>query len=76
MQGRYIPAIITLIAGLITSIICVIKDMTIIKSLSVLLVVLIIFYVIGLIAKTIVIKTLNKVSTEPQEDSDEVKDEE
>lgn len=76
MQGRYIPAIITLIAGLITSIICVIKDMTIIKSLSVLLVVLIIFYVIGLIAKTIVIKTLNKVATEPQEDSDEVKDEE
>lgn len=72
MQGRYIPTIVTLVAGLCTSIICVMKELPILKSLCVLLVVLIIFYVIGFIAKTIIAKTLNTVAEEPQEDSEDV----
>lgn len=60
MQGRYIPAIIMLIAGLIASIICLVKKTAIIKSLSIILAVLIIFLILGLIARKLIVMTLSE----------------
>ena len=60
MQGRYIPAIIMLVAGLIASIICLVKKMAIIKSLSTILAVLIIFLILGLIARKLIVMTLSE----------------
>lgn len=54
MRTRYIPGIVMLTAGLITSIICLVKGYEIIYSLSLLLVVMIIFAIIGFISKKII----------------------
>ncbi len=66
MKGKYIPAIITLVAGLVTSIICLVKGVEIIRSLITLLLVLIIFYIVGRIAKFIIVKTLEERIEIPQ----------
>ena len=58
MRDRYIPALITLIAGAITCIIDIYKKSGIIPSLIRLLVVLIIFYILGLIARLVILKTI------------------
>lgn len=53
MKLRYIPAFITLLAGIITCMISIIRQDEILSSLKTLLLVLIIFYIIGLIARNI-----------------------
>ncbi|ROR30792.1 hypothetical protein EDD66_102447 [Mobilisporobacter senegalensis] len=53
MKLRYIPAFITLLAGIITCMISIIRQNEILSSLKTLLLVLIIFYIIGLIARNI-----------------------
>lgn len=58
MRTRYIPAGVMLIAGVVTCIISIIKGQDIIRSLTTLLIVLVLFYVIGLIAKFFVEKIL------------------
>lgn len=58
MRTRYIPAGIMLIAGAVTCIISIVQRQDIVKSLTTLLIVLILFYVIGLIAKFFVEKIL------------------
>lgn len=58
MRTRYIPAGVMLIAGVVTCIISIIKEQDIIRSLSTLLIVLVLFYVIGLITKFFVEKIL------------------
>ncbi len=60
MEGKYIPAIITLVAGLVTSILCLIKGVGIIRSLITLLLVLIIFYIVGRIVRLILVNTLQE----------------
>ena len=70
MKGKYIPAIITLVAGLVASIVCLVKGVGIIKSLITLLLVLIIFYIAGRIVKAILVKTLQE-PFEIFEDEDE-----
>lgn len=60
MHQRYVPAITTLLAGLIATSICLIRKTSIVKSLSIVLIVLIIFYLIGYIARNILVKTLSK----------------
>lgn len=70
MQGRYIPAIIMLLAGLVSSIICLIKKVAIIRSLITILVVLIIFLILGLIARKIIILTLNEKAKDTAEAED------
>ncbi len=60
MKERYIPAIIMLVAGLVTSIVCLVKGIGIIRSLIIILVVLIIFYLVGRIAKFVITKTLQE----------------
>ena len=54
MKLRYIPSFITLLAGAITCLICIIKGYDVLYSLEVLLITLIIFAVIGFIAQAIV----------------------
>lgn len=54
MRLRYIPALITLLAGSITCIISIVRQNEIVSSLKTLLLVLIIFYMIGLIARNMI----------------------
>lgn len=75
MRTRYIPAGIMLTAGAVTCIISIVQKQDIVKSLITLLVVLILFYIIGLIAKFFVEKILRDFSEKKtqkilQEDSD------
>lgn len=75
MQTRYIPAIIMLLAGAVTSVISILNRVDTLNSLIRLLVVLIVFYFIGLIAKSIIEK-VNKsrdisLNSEQEEQIDE-----
>lgn len=72
MEGRYIPAIITLIAGLVTSVVCLVKGIGTIRSLVVLLIVLIIFYLVGRIVKFVIVKTLQEPFDIPEVEDEEV----
>lgn len=58
MRTRYIPAGVMLIAGAVTCIVSIVQNQDIVKSLITLLVVLILFYVIGLVAKFFIEKIL------------------
>ena len=55
---EFIPKFITLLAGAIVSIITIVEDMDVTYSLELLLATLIIFYIIGLIAKKIIQKVI------------------
>lgn len=72
MQDRYIPALTTLIAGAATSIINFMNKVEFFTGLKRLLLVLIIFYIIGLVARAIIVRVTNPI---PEDDS-EVTDEE
>ena len=54
MRNRYIPAFTMLSAGAIVSIFCIVKKMDVLYSLKLLLAMLIIFYLIGLVAKRVI----------------------
>lgn len=58
MNTRQLPAIIMLIAGLITCIIAIITKMETVVTLKILLAVLFGFYLLGLIVKTIIDKII------------------
>lgn len=58
MRTRYIPAGIMLLAGAVTCIVSILQKQDIIRSLITLLVVLILFYIIGLVAKFFIEKIL------------------
>lgn len=66
MKIIYIPATVTLTAGLITCIICIINQYDIIYSLELLLATIIIFYIIGTIAKSIIMKTIRETNTDTE----------
>lgn len=73
MRTRYIPAGVMLVAGAVTCVVSIVQDQDIVKSLINLLVVLILFYVIGLVAKFFIEKILkdlkeNKNLQQPDED--------
>lgn len=59
MKTRRLPAIIMLIAGLITCIITIIKKFEVIDALTTLLMVLLSFYVIGVFVRIAVDKIIN-----------------
>ncbi|MFG6349936.1 MAG: hypothetical protein K1W15_14670 [Lachnospiraceae bacterium] len=63
MKTDVIPKIITLSAGAVVCIVCIVKDIETVYSLKVLLATLIIFYIIGCIAKRIIgqVKDINTV---------------
>lgn len=60
MQSKYIPAVVTLVAGLITSVICLLQKKDQLESLQILLAVLLVFYIIGVIAKVLIVRTLRE----------------
>ena len=60
MQNRYIPAFTMLSAGAVVSIFCIVKKVEIMYSLKLLLAMLILFYIIGFVAK----KVIGKVQEE------------
>lgn len=66
MQTRYIPAIVTLSAGAVVSITCIANKMDKLLSLEILLGVLIVFYILGIIAKAIISNVLNSVNAEEE----------
>lgn len=72
MRDRYIPAFVMLIAGAITCILDIYNKTELLTSLKRLFWVLIIFYIIGLIARVII----NKVVTyRPKTDNQELDEE-
>ena len=62
MQNRYIPAFTMLSAGAVVSIFCIVKKMDVLYSLKLLLAMLIVFYLIGLVAK----RVLGKIQEEAE----------
>jgi len=70
MRERYIPALIMLIAGAITCILDIYRKADLLPSLKRLLLVLIIFYIIGLIAKEIIMYTLLSMQKTDKPDTD------
>lgn len=60
MKTKQIPAVITLIAGLITSIAAVINKMETTQFLKILIIVLVAFYILGCIAKVILDKNFKE----------------
>jgi hypothetical protein len=73
LKGRYIPPFITLLAGAITSIINIVNKVQLLVGLKRLLLVIIIFYIIGLIVKAICKVALTKFAKkeEIEENPDE-----
>lgn len=76
MRIKYLPAITMLAAGAIVSIFDILHKVELYTALKRLLIVLIIFYIIGLIAKAVITYTLqNGPELPPTEEMDESKDE-
>lgn len=77
MRTKYIPAIIMLTAGAFVSIISLIMKFELLYTLELLLVVLIVFYILGIIAKVIIVKTITQSpKVEDDEESEISEDEE
>ncbi|WP_167956852.1 hypothetical protein [Anaerosporobacter faecicola] len=68
MRTRYIPSIIMLLAGTITCAFCLIKSYSVTLTLEILLGVLVIFYVIGLIARNLI----NRIITTDLEQAEDM----
>lgn len=77
MQRKYIPAVVMLSAGAVTCIVSIVNKLDVLFSLEILLGVLIVFYVIGIIAKNIISKVLDSViiPSEEEEESRESQEE-
>ncbi|MSS62986.1 hypothetical protein [Velocimicrobium porci] len=71
MQERYIPAITMLSAGAIVCIFCIIKKVDTLYALKLLLGMLVLFYIVGLIAKRIIRKINEEASRKVAEEKEE-----
>lgn len=76
MKVNYIPAVVTLIAGAVTCIYTIIKDWDTIRALATLLAVLVIFYIIGQLAKKVIVMVIDsnrvtKQSSSTEEDEEQ-----
>ena len=58
MRERYIPALVMLLAGAITSVLNIVNKLRVEDGLKRLLLVLVIFYFVGLIIKAIIVRTV------------------
>jgi hypothetical protein len=72
MRERYIPPLVMLLAGAITSVLNIVNKVKVEDGLKRLLLVLVIFYFVGLIIKAIIVRT---VINAPKK-GDEIQDEE
>lgn len=70
MQRKYIPAVVMLSAGAVTCIVSIVNKLDVLLSLEILLGVLIVFYVIGIIAKNIISKVLDSVTIPSEEEGE------
>ncbi|MDF2542241.1 MAG: hypothetical protein K0S47_1959 [Herbinix sp.] len=75
MKDRYIPAVITLIAGAVVSGLNIINKVEMLAGLKRLLLVLLIFYVIGLIARAIIKKATTKTPPKENKGTEELQEE-
>ncbi|MFA9463811.1 MAG: hypothetical protein ACERKN_05915 [Velocimicrobium sp.] len=74
MQKKYIPAITMLIAGAVTCIASIANKIDKLLSLEILLGVLIVFYIIGMIAKAIITKVIESEGIKEEEETKTVED--
>jgi hypothetical protein len=58
MRERYIPALVMLLAGGITSVLNIVNEVIVEDGLKRLLLVLVIFYFVGLVIKAIIVRTV------------------
>jgi hypothetical protein len=58
MRERYIPALVMLLAGFITSVLNIVNGIVVEDGLKRLLLVLVVFYFVGLIMKAIIVRTV------------------
>lgn len=82
MKTEIIPKVITLLAGAIVSIVCIINGVDVMRSLEFLLATLIIFYIVGCLVKRMIQNILisnsvlrKKIDKQAEEDIDEEKKE-
>ena len=59
MAGKNIPPMITLTAALISCLFCIVKKASLYTTLKIVLFVMVIFYIIGCIARKIIVKINN-----------------
>lgn len=71
MRSRYIPAFVMLLAALVTIIFSMVMKFDKSYSVRLLFVVLIIFYIIGTIAKKIIVRVLNPTINSDEPESEE-----
>lgn len=72
MKTRFIPAIVALLAGAAVSIINIIQKTELIPGLRNLLIVILVFYFIGSIAKVIINRTIEKKEINDGNETDEI----
>lgn len=58
MKTEFIPKVITLLAGAVISIVCIITDVEVTRSLEFLLATLILFYIIGCLVRRLIERVL------------------
>jgi hypothetical protein len=58
MRERYIPALVMLLAGVITSVLNIVNEVVVEDGLKRLLLVLVLFYFVGLVIKAIIVRTV------------------
>ena len=73
MRERYIPPFIMLLAGAIASIYNIVNKTEVLTALKTLLIVLIIFYIIGLIVKAIYLHAVVKAAKKNKDGQDDSK---
>ena len=74
MYKKYFPAITMLTAGAVTCIVSIANNMDKLLSLEILLGVLIVFYIIGLIARGIITKVIESGGIKEEEETETVSD--
>lgn len=68
MKIRYIPAGITLVAGAITCLICLLRNLDVMYSLETLLVVLVVFLFIGIKAQKIIVNIMHEQKMQEEDE--------
>lgn len=77
-QFRYLPAFITLMAGLIACLVAIFSEFSLVRTLWTLVAVMTVFFVLGVIARVILSRTLQipKEEEEAKEEGEEAAGEE
>ena len=58
MKIEFIPKVITLFAGAVISVVCIVNDVEVTRSLEMLLVTLLLFYIIGCLVRRLIERVL------------------